>query len=257
MREGVKSSELRVERRNKNQKGGRTNMKNVMKKAVSGIVGIGLIGLGLMIGMVKEAKATSISTNNTTALIVRITPRADRGVEISTGTAGLAATGEIELGTVEMGASTQTVNPATVTITGNMAQTEIDLSASITGGWSFQNDQVLTSTGANQLNAWVTFTSISTGAIPASNNTEEYFRVGSSSGAKLTSLTNVFSAVRVGKSNGSAIERFENNEDAADMDLMASGTKRHLWTFFRLPPTTSVTAPQKINIVLSTTDSNY
>ena len=107
-------------------------MNTLMKKVTSAIIGVGLVTLGLMVWNVNTVHAyagDSISTNDATAVVVRITPRADRGVQISTGDAGF-----LNLGTVDLGASTQTVNPATVTITGNMNATELDLSASITGG---------------------------------------------------------------------------------------------------------------------------
>ena len=228
---------------------------NTLKRVVSGIVGLGMLALGLVVLNSSKAQAYSdtISSNDATAIVIRITPRADRGVEISTGDASF-----LELGTIDIGASTQTVSPATVTITGNMAETELDLSASITGGWVFDNNQITASTGANQLNAWVSFTSISTGGIPATNNTEEYFRVGSSSGAKLTSLTQTFTGTRVGLSGADGVGRFENNEGGAgNMDRMVNYSKRHMWTFFRLPPTTTITSQQTINIVLSVTETAY
>ena len=241
-------------------KTGGNAMNTWLKKTVSAIVGVGMLTLGLMVWNVAKVHAyagDSISTNDATAVVVRITPRADRGVQISTGDASF-----LNLGTVDLGASTQTVNPATVTITGNMNATELDLSASITGGWVFNNDQTYTSTAgaANQLNAWVSFTSISTASVPSTDNTSEYFRVGTSSGAKLTSLTETFTGVRTGITNaGGSIGtgRFESDEAGiGDMDNLTPGSRRHLWTFFRLPPTTSITGQQTINIVLSIADSS-
>ncbi len=220
-------------------------MNTWLKKVSTAVIGVGLLTLGLMVWNVSKVQAyagDSISSNDATAVVVRITPRADRGVQISTGDNGY-----LNLGTVDLGASTQTVSPATVTITGNMNTTELDLSATITGGWVFNNAETFASTAgaANQLNAWVSFTSISTGGVPAVNNNDEYFRVGTSSGAKLTSLTQSFSGVRVGRQSATGIGRFENDEsNSGDMDNLAPTSLRHLWTFFRLPPTTSITGQQ-------------
>ena len=218
-------------------------------KKISAALTLGTLAAGLLMVSAQKAHAVysdSISSNDATAMVVRITPRADRGVEISTGNVNL------NLGTVDLGASTQTVSPATVTITGNMSSAELDLAASITGGWSFDNNplsRASTAAAANLLNVWATFTSVSTTTVPSQD--DEYFRVGASSGAKITSASNSASAAHVGTFNGSGFGLFENNETAGDMDSMTPGSVRHLWTYFRLPPTTSITGPQDINFVLS------
>ena len=213
---------------------------------------LGLAGvLFLAMGLVKPAHAVYvgdvISSNNAAGMVVRITPNADRGVQISTGSLNL------DLGTVDLGVSTQTIMPATVTIQGNMSGCELELSASITGGWVFQNFQSRSSTGTNQLNVWASFTSISTTTIPTTPD-DEYFRVGTSSGAKLVALGPTFPATAIGVIGGSGFGRFETNEPAADMDDMIAGFVRHLWTYFTLPPTTSITGQQSINFVLAVRD---
>ena len=222
---------------------------NIIKK-LAGLASTAILALGILAVNQNAVHAYSdyISSNNATAMIVRITPNADRGVQISTGNVHL------DLGAVDLGASTQTVRPATVTITGNMIECELDLAAAISGGWVFENFQQLDSTGANQLNAWVQFTSVSTGLAPAQDY--EYFRVGTTSGSKITSLTQSFAATAVGIAAGSGVGRFENNEgnaspNPADMDSMTPAAYRHMFTYFRLPPTTSVTGAQDINFTLS------
>ena len=221
-------------------------MNKYMRK-LKGLGTIAMMALGLMVvnrSNVHAVYSDTISSNNAAALVVRITPNADRGVTISSSSV------QLDLGFVDLGASTQTVSPATVTINGNMTETELDLSASISGGWVFSNSQTFTSTGTNQLNAWLQFTSISTASAPSQSN--EYFRVGSSSGSKITSLTNSYAATAVGISGGAGTGKFENNEGGSgDMDSMVPGDRRHLWTFFTLPPTTSLTTAQDINFVLS------
>ena len=239
------------------EKNGGNKMNTWTKKIVSGIAVLGLAVVGLMLGSAVKVHAysDSISTNDATAIVVRVTPRADRGVQLSTGNAGF-----LQLGTVDLGASTQTVNPATVTITGNFAQTELDLSGLISGGWVFENTQTLSnSTGAaNRLNAFVSFTSISSGTAPSQN--DEYFRVGTTSGSKLTSDTHIFAGVRAGVTvgNGSlGTGRFENNGTGnEDMDDLSNTAQRHMWTYFKLPAATSSTGEQSIFLTLTIADSS-
>ena len=188
-------------------------------------------------------RADSNPGNDAGALQVHVTPNVERGVEIDTSTVNL------NFGEVEMGATVQTVSPATVTITGNVTNTELDLSAQIIGGWVFDSAQTFTSTGTNQLGAWATFTSLSSAAVPLQG--DEYFRVGTSSGAKITYSTHIFNSQRVGVPGVNGIGRFESNADGANMDSLVPGDKRHLWFFFRTPQTTSVTNEQQIQFTLS------
>ena len=219
-------------------------MSTIAKKLLAALTTGTLIVAGLVVATAQKAHATAFSSNNAAALLVRVTPRVDRGVEISSGDVHL------NMGSVDLGASTQTVRPATVTIQGNLTETELDMSGSITGGWSYDNSQAFTSTGTNLLNVWATLTSISTASAPAQD--DEYFRVGTSSGAKLTSTNGTFGSTPVGLSGSTGFGRFESNEDAADMDSMIPGAKRHLWIYFTLPPVTSIAADQDVNFVLST-----
>ena len=224
-------------------------MSKTTKKLMT-LAGTAFLALGLLVLNANKAHAVyagdSISSNNAAGMVVRITPNADRGVQISTGNVNM------NLGTVDLSASTQTVDPATVTIQGNMTGCELELSASITGGWVFGQQLTRISTGTNQLGAWATFTSVSTTTAPGQD--DEYFRVGTSSGAKLYAAGPTFAAQPVGVISGSSLGFFENNETAGDMDDMVAGNVRHLWTYFTLPPTTSITGQQRINFVLALRD---
>src|SRR5262249_12493203 len=90
----------------------------------------------------------------------------------------------------------------------------------------------------------------------APSQNDEYFHVGTTSGCKLISATNVTTNFNVGVANGSGTGFFENLETTTgltggDMDSMIAGSPRHLWTFFRLPPTTSITGAQDVNFILT------
>ena len=185
--------------------------------------------------------ADSNPANDSAAFTISVTPNFDRGIEIDTGNVNL------DMGTVDMNASTQTVSPATVTILGNITNTELDLSGMITGGWVFDPNQTFTSTGTNQLNVWASFTDVSSVTVPSQG--DEYFRVGTSSGAKLISNTPFFGPAAIGIDGSNGLGRFENN--VTDMDALLPGTKRHLWIYLRTPPTTSATAQQSIRFTFS------
>lgn len=235
--------------RHKNQKE-ETNMSTYMKKlgrlASAAAMALGLLALGNTVHAVDANPG-----NDSAAMIVRITPNADRGVTISSGDLGGA---QISLGLVDLGASTRTIHPATVTVQGNMINTELDLAASISGGWVFDPIQSFTSTGgANQLATWVQFTSVSTGLAPAQDY--EYFRVGTTSGSKIIATGASYSG-SVGLTGSTGVGFFENNEGSVDggpgnLDMMAPAAVRHMFTYFTLPTQTSITVPQDINFVLS------
>ena len=76
--------------------------------------------------------------------------------------------------------------------------------------------------------------------------------MGTASGTKILSTGPTFAGVPVGISGGSGIGRFENNEGGAgDMDSMNPVSTRHMFTYFTLPPTTSITADQDIQFTLT------
>jgi hypothetical protein len=218
-------------------------------KKLAGLASGLFLALGMLVMNSALVHADYDVSNDSAAMVVRIRLNVDRGVTITT---GVAAT--MDLGFVSPGNSTGTVLPATVTVTGNLLNTELNLSALITGGWVFDNTQTITSTAGstNVLHAWAQFTSVSTGLAPTQSN--EYFRVGATSGTKIipTDTGPSFAGVPVGIAGGSGIGRFENNEGGSgDMDSMNPVSVRHMFTYFTLPPSTSLTADQDINFVLS------
>ncbi len=197
--------------------------------------------LSVAFGTVSYVSADSNPSNDSAGLRISVTPNFETGIEIDTGSVNL------DLGNVDMDASTQTESPATFTILGNVANVELNLAAQISGGWVFDNNQTFASTGTNQLNAWASFTSIS--SVTAPSQGDEYFRVGTSSGAKILSSTENFGPAAIGISGSNGLGRFENN--VTNMDTLLPGHQRHLWLYFRTPKTTSTTAQQSIQFQFS------
>ena len=214
-----------------------------------------LVGLasGLFLALAMNAAwvhADFDTSNDSAAIVIRIRPNIDRSVTISTGNVGM------DLGYVGMGNSTWTIHPATVTIGGTIGNTELNVSADITGGWVFNNYQTFESTAGaeNMLNAWVQFTGVSTGIAPVQDY--EYFRVGSTSGCKIAADGPIYLGTPVGIAAGSGIGRFENfagntGPTPADMDSMNPVSTRHMFTYFTLPPLTTLGTDQDIHFTLT------
>ena len=242
---------LKILKQNKTHKpkGGHTNMRTHMKKLV-GLASGWLLALGLLVMNSAPVHADYDTANDSAAIVIRIRPNVDRSVTISTGDVGM------DLGYVGMGNSTWTIHPATVTIGGSIGNTELNLSADITGGWVFNSFQTYESTAGseNQLNAWVQFAGVSTGIAPAQDN--EYFRVGTTSGTKILATGPVMLGTPVGLAGSSGIGRFENNASntgptPADMDSMNPVSVRHMFTYFTLPPLTTTSTDQDIHFTLT------
>jgi hypothetical protein len=220
-----------------------------MKKLVGLASGL-FLALGVLVMSQAPAHADYDTSNDSAAIVIRIRLNVDRSVTIATGDVGM------DLGYVGMNTSTWTIHPATVTIGGSIGNTELNVSADITGGWVFNNYETNESTAGseNMLNAWVQFTGVSTGIAPAQDL--ENFRVGSASGCKITADGPVYLGTPVGIAGGSGIGRFENfagnaGPTPADMDSMNPVSKRHMFTYFMLPPITTTPNDQDIHFTLT------
>ena len=203
-------------------KGGNA-MKREHRQKRTGLVGIGLLVVGMVVGsLVEEAQASAFSTNNVSMINVRITPNVDRGVEIDSNTVSL------NLGTVDANVSTKTVSPATVTIAGNFASSELVMQATVTAetagnpSWTFDNDP--TSGETDVLAAWGLFTAVTITSAPIDTDFQIY-------NATATTTMGDGTNAEVGDTAG----RFEGSWGGSDMDAMAAGTKRHFWIRLRTP----------------------
>jgi hypothetical protein len=219
---------------NKQHKGGQQTMHRHKPKWLKAILAVGTLAVG-MIWMGEHmayAYTDSISTNNVNALTVRITPNADRGVEISSGNVNL------NLGTVDMTVSTYTTSPATVTIVGNMTSAELTLAARILGGWNFDSTPVTAE--SDKLATWALFSAIAITSAPSANEFEIY-------NSTIASDSTSQAAAQVGDTTN----RYEGGWNGSDMDTMAMYTTRHLWIRMRTPSNTSVTGEQTVSFDLA------
>ena len=189
--------------------------------------------------LIPSVYADSNPSNDSANITLSVTPLYDSGVEIDTGSVNL------NLGVSGLGGSTQTVSPATVTIVGNLTNTELNLSAQITGGWTF-DENVSASTETDKLAAWSVFKSTTSAAVPSKS--ASHFDNAQDS---LNSKTASFGPARAGIENGDNgnDDRFEDGN--VNMDGLSPGAQRHLWFYFTTPPTTSTGNEQQIRFTLS------
>lgn len=185
--------------------------------------------------------ADSNPANDSAGLEIKLFPSVDRGVVIDTETVNL------NLGFVDMGVSTQTVSPATITIVGTIMNTELNMSALITGGWTF-DEEVAESTETDKLAAWVVFKTTTSSAVPSKSGSD--FDDAQDS---LNSNSAVFGPVRVGTQGGDSGLNGRFEDGSINMDSLFPGNKRHAWIYFRTPPNTSVSTEQQIHFTLTVT----
>jgi hypothetical protein len=189
----------------------------------------------------------------TDSLTVTVTPNAAYSLTLST---GLAAN-SFSLGSVNLAASTFTVNPATVTITSSFATTGLTVQGLLTGGWTLETSNTA-SLGQDKLAAWAVFTD--TGVSLAST-------VAGLGGAFSGTASNVDDSDlldptgrSVGNAATSPLRNYVLTSGAADWKPMhnlppsstdAGGAASHLWLKLTLPPTTSTVAQQSLTVVVT------
>jgi len=202
-----------------------------MKLMIALVFGLGLI--------------SSVQAAQSDSLTVLIQPNVFYDVSIATTDA------DLNLGQVALGASTQTVSPATITINSTYLETDLKLDAAInnTGaGLSWQFDADTTSQESDFLAAWATFTSTTMGSAPAQGG--DIFE-GTAPGAGSDVISTTERYVGTSATNGADIFELESTADAIDMDGLNNGDQAHLWLYFRMPSASTDGDVQEINIILT------
>lgn len=211
--------------------------------------------LGLMAALAAGLAATA-SANTADSLTVTIQPQAAYSVLVTTTPAGY-----LNLGLVNLSASTQTIQPSTITVNSSYAYTGLSLSANITSAgtpWTFSaNTAALTQ---DKLAAWVVFTDTSVQTMPALGSF-----LGTTPGANSDVVQAASTAVgntgtagcpalgSGGKSYifGSATAGYKPMECATTTATDPAGGLSFMWMKFVLPPTTTTTNPQLIQYTLT------
>jgi hypothetical protein len=222
---------------------GRWNMK--MKSWLTTLA----VGLGMLWTQGARAAVSD-------SLTVTITPNAGYSLTLSTANVGL------DMGTVNLGASTQTVKPSTVTVTSSFATTGLKLQGSMSGaGTPWTLAQNTAAQGTDQLAAWAVFTdtSITNYAVLGTTGTGSQYFIGTSSGVTGSNVIGTVNAP-VGTFTGTSSPLFIANAGQAGRKTMASlppsssdlaASRAHLWMYFVLPPTTTDNNPKLMTLTLT------
>ena len=221
------------------------------KKRVKGLAW-GLLVLGLSWG---PARAGNHEGNPTGSdmIRVRITPNASYGVSIDTTNVQGLSSGVIDLGALDLGSSTQTVKPATVTMLGNIAYVsgnagqELNVNAAIpVGGWTFDPSPTTSGAGStvDKLAMYLLFSGTGLSVAPSGADF--------ANGTAAASITSDAVTYHAGSASGTGSKFVDQNEPTpVVMDNMSATDKRHMWLWFRLPNNTSTGAAQEVTVTLT------
>jgi hypothetical protein len=185
--------------------------------------------------------------NGADSLTVTITPTASYSVLVTTSPAGF-----LNLGSVGLGASTQTVEASTITVESSFAYTGLKLQGAITspGGtpWTFASNTA--AQGQDELAAWAVFTDTSTQTKPAKDANHFAGTLPGAAGSGVTDATQRIVGTTGGTcpTPGAAGKLFIGGAGTAGWKPMECGTpyttdpagsQSLLWLYFTLPPTTT------------------
>jgi type 1 fimbria pilin len=198
-----------------------------------------LIGL-LMLTVTGTSFAAAVPSNDQDSIQITITPNIDRGVQIDSQTVS------VDLGTIGLQTTTQTVRPATVTILGTVASQELTVAGSILPTWSFDTTPSIdtTSMEVDALAFYLLFSDTTLSEAPP--------------GAEFVSDSGAFTGqtLRAGGDAGPGTVFEKTNGGAKDMDTLAPAEQAHLWFFLRLPGTTSSANAQTVTVTLTAVDAS-
>jgi type 1 fimbria pilin len=198
-----------------------------------------LIGL-LTLTLTGTAFAAAVPSNDQDSVQITITPNVDRGVEIDSQTVS------VDLGTVGLQTTTQTVRPATVTILGTLASQELTVAGGILPDWSFDTTPSVdtTSMEVDALAFYLLFSDTTLSEAPP--------------GAEFVADSGAFTGqtLRAGGDSGGGVVFEKQNGGAKDMDNRAPADQSHLWFFLRMPGTTTSANEQTVTITLTAVDAS-
>ncbi len=215
-----------------------------MRALLRSILKLAVPAMAVLLFSANVARAGSTDT-----LTVSFVPNAYYAVDIDTANVSL------NLGAVNLGASTQTVQPSTVSVQSTFAFTDLKIQGSISSSgtpWTFDNNTV--SSDTDKLSAWATFTSVARSSVPT--QTADYFS-GTVPGANGSDVIDNQSRYVGDSATQGTFNLFENNSgfDAKNMDSLAPepdpNAKSHLWLYFRLPSATTSATPQNISVTIT------
>ena len=201
----------------------------------------GLLGLALTLTCLSFAQAQP-NDPDSAQIKITITPNIDLGVSIDTSNVVM------NLGSVDLYGTAQTVRPATVTILGTQASDgsentgqELSLTLSFVSGGTAWGLDTTPSTHAvsgtlDQLAVYALFSDTGLSVAPTGNDF-------ATDAAGFTSATQ-----RAGGATTNGVLFEKTGSGAKNMDHQSAGDKAHLWMLFRLPNLTTSGTAQEITL---------
>jgi len=207
------------------------------------------MGLLLTLAAVNTAFAQT-NDPDAASITITITPNVDLGVSIDTGNVVM------DLGSVDLYGTTQTVRPATVTILGTVSSDgsettgqELNLALSfVSGGTPWGLDATpsthAVSGGLDQLAVYALFSDTGLSIAPNGNDF-------ATDNAGFTSTTQ-----RAGGATNNGVLFEKAGSGAKNMDHQSPGDKAHLWMLFRLPNLTTSGGAQEITLTANAVNAS-
>lgn len=196
------------------------------------------------------AWAQAASAADKDSLTVTITPVAAYGVTVTTTNVVL------DLGSMALNGSTQTVRPSTITVTSSYATTNLTLAGIMSGAgtpWQFSADTTVPLN--DRLQTWAVFTDTSASTPPA--QAAGYF-AGTVPGAAGSAVVDTTPRA-VGGASGTGL--FVNSVSAAapykamtnlPSDAVdAAAATAHMWVYFKLPPSTTDMNAKRVTFLIT------
>ncbi|MCM2303179.1 MAG: hypothetical protein NDJ72_00635 [Elusimicrobia bacterium] len=205
---------------------------------------------GLAAGFALLGSGWAHAAGVTDSLTVTIIPDASYSLSVTTTNVGL------DLGTVGLTLSTQTVRPSTITVTSSYAGTDLKLQGSMSSPgvpWTFSANTAVPA--ADALASWAVFTDTSVTVAPAQAGGFFSGTVPGASGSDVIDGTNRDVGVVAGVNPRfvalAAEAGYKSMESIPSNAVDLAASRSHLWLYFTLPPSTTDTTAKRITMTLT------
>jgi hypothetical protein len=185
---------------------------------------------------------------NPDQITITITPNVAQNIAISTSVVQWFS-GDTDLNlTLNLGATDYFVRPATVTYTGTYANAEMDVRGSLSGGWALDTDAT---SSQNDLQVYVLFGATGQGTAPALTDFVEDY---SANGDHVLTTDRRYGLS--GSDDGTNDSQYQTASYSSASENLSDNDQRHMWVRLDMPPTTTVTTAQTLNLILTANASN-
>jgi hypothetical protein len=186
---------------------------------------------------------------NPDQITITITPSVNMNVAITTTTVEWFS-GDTDLNlSMALGATDYFVRPATVTYTGTFGAAELNLRASLAGGWSIDADASTNEDDALQVYSLMSATGQS--AAPA---LADYADGTGVTGDQIITTDRRYGLS--GSDDGANDSQFQETSYSSASENLSNGEQRHMWLRLDAPANTTTTAAQTLTVVVEAVAAN-